>query len=63
MSTYHSFNEMPIVLTADEVADILDISRPKVYELLRCGAIHNVKVGREYKVPKDAVMKYLQVSA
>ena len=49
----------PPVLCAKEVADILVVSLNTAYELIRCGAIRSVRVGRNYRIPLDAVIHYL----
>ena len=56
-----SFAELPVVLSATDVAEILNVSFPTVYEMLHRGEIYIVKIGRTYKIPKDAVMEYLHI--
>ena len=38
---------------------VLDIGRNTAYELVRSGQIRNIRVGRQIRVPKDAVREYL----
>ena len=57
---YTSFSELPIVLSAEDVADILNINRNAVYEMLRCGKLYSIKIGPIYKIPKDAVEDFLR---
>ena len=35
------------------------VSHNTVYELVRSGAIHSVRVGRNYRIPLEAVIDYL----
>lgn len=38
---------------------ILNIGRNTAYELIRCGQIHSIRVGRQLRIPKQAVIDYL----
>ena len=38
---------------------ILDIGRNSAYELVRSGAIRSVKIGRQLRIPKQAIIDYL----
>ncbi|WP_274661743.1 helix-turn-helix domain-containing protein [Enterococcus lactis] len=59
-STYESLVEgYPNLLSVDDLRSILgNIGRNKVYELLRTNTIHHVRIGRKYKIPKEAVINY-----
>ena len=41
--------------TAHEVAEILRLSYPTVYKLIKNGDIEAVKLGAHYRVPKSAI--------
>lgn len=47
------------LLTVDEVAAILRVSRMTVYRLIRNGQLPAVRVGRGYRIKAYAVEKYL----
>ena len=47
------------LLTISDLREILDIGRNAVYDLLNQGAIPAFRIGRSWKVPKDAVIFYL----
>ena len=47
------------VLTVSDLQEILSIGRNGVYDLLRTGAIPSIKIGKKYRIPKDAVLHYL----
>ena len=55
------FREYPDVLDAKQVSAILGVSTKTVYRLLRDGSIMSLKVGREFRVPKVNVMKYVKI--
>lgn len=55
------FKEYPDVMDVKQVSKLLDVSTKTVYRLLRDGSIASLKVGREFRVPKVNVMKYMKV--
>ena len=48
------------VLTVDETAVILRLSRQSAYEGVRTGAIPSVKIGRRILVPRARLMAMLE---
>jgi excisionase family DNA binding protein len=56
---YKDFEQLPLVLSVPEVARVLNLGRDTTYGLVRSGRIRSVRVGRQYRVPKAAVMEYL----
>ena len=57
---YNSIDELPLVLRVEDLIPILDIGRNTAYELVRSGKIRSIKVGRQIRVPRDAVVDFLQ---
>jgi len=55
------FKEYPDVLDVKQVSALLGISTKTVYRLLREGSLASLKIGREFRVPKVNVMKYVKV--
>lgn len=55
-----SFEDLPIVLTVMEAAAALRIGRSTAYCLVRCGKIRSIKVGRQVRVPKSALIEFLE---
>lgn len=53
----------PIALTVDEVAQLLGVGRASAYALVRCGAIHSVRIGRLLRVPRSEVERFLTEGA
>ncbi len=47
------------LLTVNEVADLLRVSRMTVYRLIKEGAIGALRVGRSYRLREDDVDDYL----
>lgn len=54
-----SFDNLPLTLRVEELMPILNIGRNTAYELIRCGQIHSIRVGRQLRIPKQAVIDYL----
>jgi excisionase family DNA binding protein len=55
------FKDYPDVLDVKQVSQLLSVSTKTVYRLLRSGALDSLKVGREFRVPKVNVMKYVKI--
>ena len=56
---YSSLDELPLSLRVEDLMPILDIGRNTASELVRSGQIRSVKVGRQIRVPRDAVVEFL----
>lgn len=56
---FHSLDDLPLVLRVEDLMSALDIGRNAAYELVRSGQIRSIRVGRQIRVPKDAVREYL----
>ena len=56
---YRSYDELPLTLRVEDLTSILDIGRNTAYELVRCGAIRSIRIGRQLRIPKDALVEYL----
>jgi excisionase family DNA binding protein len=48
-----------ILLTPEEAAEVLNISRTKLFELLQAQALRSVKIGKSRRIPTDAVREYV----
>lgn len=49
----------PILLTVKEVAKLLRIHRPKVYDLIKAGTIEGFKLGSDWRVRRESVEKLI----
>ena len=61
-SDYHSFDELPLTLRVEDLMPILGIGRNTAYELVRSGRIRSIRIGRQLRIPKDALVEYLSGS-
>ena len=59
MAAITSFENLPLVLHVKELAKVLSISQNTAYTLVRSGQIRSIRTGRIYRIPKDALIKYL----
>lgn len=50
-------NKQPLLLTVKEVSKLLRIHRPKVYDLIRDGAIEGFKLGADWRVKRESIEK------
>ena len=50
-----TFDALPLFLTVPQVAAVLGIGRNTAYGMIRNGQLRSVRVGRQIRVPKDAL--------
>ena len=62
MTNYHSFDDLPLTLRVEDLIEILHIGRNTAYELVHSGQIHSIKIGRQLRIPKQALIDYLNSS-
>ena len=56
---YRSFDELPLTLRVEDLTSILDIGRNTAYDLVRCKKIRSIRIGKQLRIPKDALVEYL----
>lgn len=59
---YYKLDDLPLMLRVDDLMVLLDIGRNTAYELLRCGQLRSVRIGKQLRVPKQAVIDYLALA-
>jgi excisionase family DNA binding protein len=62
-ATVRDIQELPAVLTMKDVQDVLGICKPKAYELAHTQGFPVVKIGRTFRVPKTAFLRWLEEQA
>jgi excisionase family DNA binding protein len=50
---------MPLLLTVDQAAEQLQISRARLYQLLSQGAIRSVHIGRLHRIRAEDLKEYI----
>ena len=48
-----------LLLTPEEAADVLGLSRSTVYDLIRLGELTSVKIGKARRVPIEACREFV----
>ena len=57
---YRSFDDLPLTLRVEDLMPILGVGRNTAYELVRSRQIRSIRIGRQIRIPKGAVLEYLQ---
>lgn len=60
---YKSPDDLPLVLTVTDLADVLSIGRNTAYNLVRSGRVKSVRIGMQYRISKTALLDYLEHTA
>lgn len=53
------FEQYDDILTIPELSEILKIGNTQAYHLVRSGKIKAFKEGKDWKIPKNALIKYI----
>ncbi|MCQ2474529.1 MAG: helix-turn-helix domain-containing protein [Clostridia bacterium] len=53
------FDEFPNMLSPEQVADIMNVSKETVYRMVRRGDYDSLKLGRIIRIPKACVLNYI----
>lgn len=53
------YNNLPLVMTVPEMAEILQIGRNTAYDLVKSGAIRSIHIGRTIRISQAALLEYL----
>jgi len=59
MVTMAMFENYSDVVTVEQLSEMLKIGRNTAYELVRANIIPSVRVGRGIRIPKTAIITYL----
>lgn len=57
---YCSFDELPLTLRVEDLMPILNIGRNTAYELVRSGQIQSIRIGKQIRIPKENLHRFLQ---
>jgi excisionase family DNA binding protein len=56
---YTSLDQLPVTLCANQVAQVLGISRANAYVLLHSKDLPTIRIGKRMIVPKDKLIKWM----
>ena len=59
---YHSESELPIMMTIQELAQFLRVSRNTAYNFVNTGVIPSIKVGRQTRIYREDVIRFVNRS-
>ena len=54
-----SYDDLPLILSAEDIAEFLSISRAGAYALLHKEGVPVLKVGRRLLIPRDGFLDYI----
>ena len=55
-----SFDELPLYLTVEEACQVLRIGKSIGYNLVRCGQLPSIRLGKKIRIPKNALAEYME---
>ena len=58
-TTYTSLEQLPITLKAEEVAQVLGVSRANAYVLMHSADFPTLRIGKRMVVPKDKLIEWI----
>ncbi len=53
-------SDLPMTLRVGNLMPILGIGRNTAYELIRSGQIRSIRIGRQIRIPRDALLDFLR---
>jgi excisionase family DNA binding protein len=56
---YTDFDQLPVVLSVEDLTEILCIGRNTAYDLVRSGKIKSIRVGNQIRITKSALREFL----
>jgi excisionase family DNA binding protein len=62
-STIRSMDDLPVILTMEDIRQALGLSRQKTYQLPHMKGFPAIKFGRAIRIPRDAFLKWLESQA
>ena len=57
--TFTSVNQLPLTLTADQVASVLSISRANSYTLMHSKGFPTIRIGKRMVVHRDKLIEWM----
>ena len=57
---YISYDDIPLIMTVEDLMPILLIGRNTAYDLVRSGEIKSIRVGRQIRIPRDTLIAFLE---
>ena len=58
-TTYTNIEDLPLTLNAREAAEVLRISKSKVYELAQSESFPAIRIGKRVVIPHDKLIQWI----
>ena len=62
-TTYTNLEDLPLTLNAREAAQVLRISKSKVYELAQSESFPAIRIGKRVVIPRDKLIQWMNAQA
>ena len=59
----YTLTEIPAILTVPQLAEFLNVGRNAAYDLVNSNQIQVIRIGKNIRIPRHAVLAYLESSA
>ena len=53
-------NDNPVLITIDELCEVLMIGKNTAYQLLTSGKIKSFRIGRAWKIPRESLDDFIK---
>ena len=60
MTNYTSMEQLPITLSANQVAQVLGISRANAYTLMHSKGFPTIQIGKRMVVPRNKLIEWME---
>ena len=57
---YQNLESLPLALSVDDLMDILNVGKNTAYSLVKSGQLRSIRIGRQLRIPRDALREFLQ---
>ena len=62
MNVYTNYDQRPLALSAEDVAQVLGVSRAQAYNLMRSKGFPTLKIGKRMTVPKNKLIEWIDAN-
>jgi excisionase family DNA binding protein len=59
VTVYTNYDQLPLALGAEDVAQVLGVSRTQAYTLMRSKDFPTLKIGKRMSVPKHKLIEWI----
>ena len=59
-NSFTSYDQLPLALSAEDVSQVLGISRANAYALMHSKGFPTLKIGKRMTVPKDKLITWME---